>query len=367
MRGFRHTFEAQRIVFGDGSAAQVADEVAALQAGRVVVITGGSAAPAGRRIAGWLGDRCAGVTDEVCQHVPRPLADATTATVRDLEADGLVSVGGGSATGLAKVVAVRLDIPVVAVPTTFSGSERTPIWATTGEHKHTARDSRALPAAVVYDPDLLAGLPGAVAASSGLNAIAQAVAALTHEPADPVARLHAEEAVRVVAGALDAAAAGSATGPRGEVLYGTCLGTGALAATGTGLHHRLAHVLGGTFRLTHADVHAALLPHTTARLPEGPGVDRLARALGADDPGGALYDLARRVDAPVGLAAVGAPPEAVEHAVDRLTDGPDPPDTGWLRDLLEQAHRGDRPPARRAPTGTTTRDREQARDGEEPS
>lgn len=344
MGPFEHDTPTRRVVFGAGVRHVVPDEVDRLDAHRVVVVTGGSAEPAGREIAGALGGRVVDVLTELRQHVPRDLADRATQQARGAAADALVTVGGGSATGLAKAMAVALDLPIVAIPTTYAGSEMTPTWAVTDDRKHTARDDRARPAVVLYDPELTVGLPPRVSAASGMNAIAQAVAVFVHDPPDPVAALYATEAVRRLADALprvvdrpdDLAA-------RSDALYGSFLAGYALATTGGSAHHRLVHRLSGGRGLVHADVHAVLLPHTTAVLQadDPDAFAPLVEVLGGD-VGTALHDLAVRIGAPTTLAAAGVSEEAATQALDEL-GREDTGDTDPLRELLKRAAVGDPP------------------------
>lgn len=266
MTNFVHQAPAVRVVFGPGSIERLRAECTTLGMTRVLVIAGGSAAAAGDRAAELLGPLVAGRLAQVIQHVPEQLATDAVAAAKAAGTDGLCSLGGGSATGLAKAVAVELDLPIVAVPTTYAGSEATPVYGITGERKRTATDPRARPRTVVYDPSLTTGLPAQATAASGFNALAHAVAALAGPGQDPMARLHAAEAIRLIIGALPVAV----TRPddlasRGDLLWAAWLAGSSLAAAGGGLHHRLCHVVGGGSRLAHAELHAALLPHTVSR------------------------------------------------------------------------------------------------------
>ena len=157
----------------------------------------------GRRIAAALGDRSAGVLAEARMHVPVEVADRARDRARELGADGCVAVGGGSAIGLGKAVALEHGLPVIAVPTTYAGSEMTPVWGLTeGGQKRTGRDPRVLPTSVIYDPELTLSLPVAMSVTSGMNAVAHAVEALYAPDATPIISLMAEEGVRALAGAL---------------------------------------------------------------------------------------------------------------------------------------------------------------------
>lgn len=370
---FVHERLPGRVVFGAGSVARVPTEAEALACARVLVIGGGSAATVGAQLADAFGTQGAGHFNHVAQHVPEELVAEAREAVEYVRADGLCSVGGGSATGLAKAVAVEFDLPIIAVPTTYAGSEATPVYGVTGEHKRTGRHLAALPRTVVYDPALTTGLPPRPTAASGFNALAHAVTALCaptgessaspRSPAgdsaaslgapagDPIAALYAEEAVRRLAGALSTAVRDpDDVDARAELLYGAYLAASGLAAVGTGLHHRLCHALGGRWRLVHAEVHALLLPYTVAAdetlTPDGRR--RLARALGADDPVAGLRTLADEVELPESLAAIGTPADeldtvAADAAGAVAGSHPRAGDQGWFRALLDDAYAG-RPP-----------------------
>lgn len=366
---FAHERLPGRVVFGPGSVAGVPDEVEALGCQRALVIAAGSVAEVGKQVVDALGTRAAGRFDRVEQHVPESLAAEARQVAERRQADSLVSVGGGSATGLAKAVAVELDLSIVAVPTTYAGSEATPVYGVTGERKRTSRDLTALPRTVVYDPALTTGLPPRPTAASGFNALAHAVTALcapagdpaasprapAGDPAapagDPIAALYAEEAVGRLAGALPTAVRRpDALDARGDLLYGAYLAASGLAAVGTGLHHRLCHALGGRCRLVHAEVHALLLPYTVAadETLTADGRQRLARALGADDPVDGLRALAGEVGLPDSLAAIGTPADeldtvAADAAAAVPRGHPHAGDQPWFRALLDDAYAGRAP------------------------
>jgi maleylacetate reductase len=342
MRDFVHQAPATRVVFGVGSLARVPAECEALDLRRVLVIAGGSAAPAGDEVAAGLGAAAAGRVTRVAQHVPEQLAAETVRLAESVGADGVCCIGGGSATGLAKAVAVPLNLPIVAVPTTYAGSEATSLYGVTGAHKHTATDPRARPRTVIYDPALTAGLAARATATSGFNALAHAVAALGGTAYEPVAWLYAAEALRTITRSLPVAVRDPGDlDARGDLLWGAWLAGSALAATGGGLHHRLCHVLGGSFRLVHAEVHAVLLPHTLAR--DGAlARDRVAQALKQDDPAGALRELARQLGVPTGLAAVGMPADQLDTAAHLAAERTGRYDPAWFRALLDQTYPDER-------------------------
>ncbi|MDF1506490.1 iron-containing alcohol dehydrogenase, partial [Roseisolibacter sp. H3M3-2] len=215
------------------------------------------------------------------------VADAVGALARALGADPLLAVGGGSAVGVAKAVALAGGPPVAAVPTTYSGSEMTPIWGLTRDGaKETGRDERVRPRAVLYDPLTTLDLPARVTGPSALNAAAHCVEALYAPDAGPVTALLAAEGLRAIAGALPGVLRAPAdVAGRTALLYGAWLAGLALGASTMGVHHKLCHVLGGSFGLPHAETHAVVLPHAAAfnagAAPEA--LRAAAGALGAGD------------------------------------------------------------------------------------
>ncbi|MGH9209765.1 MAG: maleylacetate reductase [Acidimicrobiales bacterium] len=357
MRPFVHEALPGRVVFGAGSIDQVPAEVAGLgDPRRVMVVASGSSGAVGERVAEALGPRFAASFGEVRQHVPEALAATATETAGGLEADAVVTVGGGSAIGLGKVIAADRDIPLLAVPTTYSGSEMTPTYGVTGTQKRTVRDPRALPKVVVYDPELTVDLPARVSASSGMNALAHAVEGLYAAGANPVVSLWAEEAIWQLAAALPAVtSAPSDVEARAEALYGAYLSGATLAVAGIALHHKLCHVLGGRFGLNHADVHAVLLPHVAAfnasAAPEAMGWAAVAFGAGTREPdevGGCVHDLATKIGAPTSLASIGMPEDGLDEAAALGvaavgTSNPRPVDERAARELLQAAYEGRRP------------------------
>jgi maleylacetate reductase len=294
---FVHDLPSQRVVFGPGTLARLADEAARLGFQRALVIaTPGSGARLGRRLVELLGARAAGLHAQAVIHVPKSVADA-----------GLVAAR--AAIGLAKIIARDLAVPILAVPTTYSGSEATTIWGTSeGERKLTGRDNRVLPRTVIYDPDLTLGLPAPVSAASACNALAHCVGGLMVPERTPVTMAYAVEAVRRLATHLPRVVAdGSDRDARGECLVASWL-AGMVLGAGTGLQHKLAHVLGG-LGLPHAETHAIILPHVARFNLAAPAAAdaraRLSEALGADDPAEGLAAALRGFPIPQRLSEVG--------------------------------------------------------------
>jgi maleylacetate reductase len=305
---FVHDVPPQRVVFAPGAIGKVAEEAARLGLERALVMaTPGSGARLSSRIVELLGGRSAGLHAQAVVHVPRPVAEAGLAAARQTKADGLVAVGGGAAIGLAKAIALETELPILAVPTTYSGSEASPLYGMTdGERKITGRDRRVVPRTIVYDPDLTLGLPAAVSAASGMNAMAHAVEALWVAERTPVTVAFASDALRRFAKHLPRVVAdGSDREAREECLVAAWL-AGRVLGAGTALHHKLAHVLGG-LGMPHAETHAIILPHVTRfNIPAAPEArSRLADAFATDDPAQGLAAMLKNFPIPQRLREVG--------------------------------------------------------------
>ena len=320
---FRYTSLPMRVSFGAGLVDSVATEVAELGLNRVLVLCTPRQQALAGRISRQLGDLSAGVHAQARMHVPIESARHAGEVARTTGADGCVAVGGGSTTGLAKAVALEFGLPIVAVPTTYAGSEMTPVWGLTinGEKK-TGRDPRVLPAAVVYDPGLTVDLPKALSVTSGFNAIAHGVEALYAPDRSPLVSLMAEGGVRAMLGALPLIVANDHDlRARSDALYGAWLCGATLGATTMSLHHKLCHVLGGTFDLPHAEVHTVVLPYVlafnAAHIPDA--MAALRRATGSSDPVTTLWRLSRDLGAPGSLAELGMPESGIEHAAELAT------------------------------------------------
>jgi maleylacetate reductase len=284
-------------------------------------------------------------------HVPIETAEAAREEARRLGADCCVAVGGGSTTGLAKAIALVSTLPILAVPTTYAGSEMTPIWGLTESgRKTTGRDARVLPKTVLYDPALTVTMPAQLSVTSGMNSIAHCVEALYAQEANPIISMVAEEGIRAFARSLPSVVKEPANlEARSEALYGAWLGGVALGSVGMALHHKLCHTLGGTFNLPHAETHTVVLPHAVAYNSPGAAeaMTRIARALGADSAAQGLYDLAASLGAPLSLAALGMKAEDLDKAASIAVQNPyyNPRaiTREGIRALLKDAFEGRRP------------------------
>lgn len=350
MRQFSYEALPGRVVFGVGAArTELAAELDRLVAKRILVVTAGSSEPLARRLVEPFADRVVAVFTSVRPHVPAPVAEAARALAVSVRADSVLCVGGGSTTGTAKAVALTSGLPIVAVPTTYAGSEVTPVWGITeGSRKTTGTDARALPRTVVYDPELTLAVPAEFSAASGLNAMAHCVETFWAPRRNPVSALAAEEGIRALATGLPAVVADpSDIVARSDLLYSAYLAGSAFAVAGSGLHHKICHLLGGAYDLPHALTHAIVLPHVLAynapAVPEA--ASRIGRALGGDDAVGALSALAARLGIPPGLRDLGMREEQVEEAAGLLegtvpTDNPRPVDHAGLREIIFAAWAG---------------------------
>jgi alcohol dehydrogenase class IV len=286
-------------------------------------------------------------------HTPVEVTERALEQVKAIGADGVVAVGGGSTTGLAKAIALRTDLPQIVAPTTYAGSEMTPILGETQDGVKTTRSSpKILPEVVIYDVDLTLSLPIALSITSGMNAIAHGVEALYARERNPVISLLAEEGIAAVSRALPGIKAGPAgKQARSDALYGAWLCGICLGSVGMALHHKLCHTLGGSFDLPHAETHTAVLPHAVRynamAAPEA--MARIARALDVTDAAQGLFDLAAGLGATMALRDLGMPEAGIDRATDlALTNpywNPQPLERNALRDLITAVWAGQRPAA----------------------
>jgi len=352
MEGFIRESLPMRVVFGEGVFAELGNEIQRLGAIQPFLISHGSGQLTD--LACSLFPRWAGVWTDVRQHVPTELADRCCQAITDAGADLLVAVGGGSATGLAKAVAHRSGLKILCVPTTYAGSEMTPIWGQTdGRSKITARHPGVLPAAVIYDPTLVFGLRRQVVAASGMNALAHCVEALYAPQADPLTSLMATEGARLLFEYLPAAVNGPAGIGLSEIMWASCLAGSVLGTVGGSLHHSLCHLLGGLHDLPHAETHAVVLPHVLSYLMDDVKLQLrpLAETLGVrvELVPGSVWDLAVSLGAPTGLGDLGITKADVDEIVQQLMErnppSPRPLVVGEATDLVHCLVDGARPPS----------------------
>ena len=348
---FTYTALPARVVFGSGTLARTPEQLRGLGCERALVLSTPEQQDAAHDLASRLGDLCAGTFTHAAMHTPVEVTERAMKAVRELDADCTVAIGGGSTTGLGKAIALRTDLPQIVVPTTYAGSEATPILGETQDgRKSTQRSMKVLPEVIIYDVDLTLTLPSKLSVTSGINAIAHAVEALYTQDANPVITMIAERGIEALARSLpfivknptDRAARSDAL--LGAWLSGTCLG-----AVGMALHHKLCHTLGGSYNLPHAETHTVVLPHAvaynTSAAPEA--MARVARALGASSAAQGLFDLAKSLGAPTALGEIGMQEADLARAAELATVSPywnpRPLDRAGIRALLDDAFYGRHP------------------------
>lgn len=348
---FRYQPKPARVVFGGGAISELGPAAEGLGLRRILVLSTAGQRRLAERAANELGGRAAGVFAGAVMHTPVDVTETALASVNGLNADGLVAIGGGSTIGLGKAIALRTDLPQIVLPTTYAGSEMTDILGETKDGaKLTQRSPRVLPEFVIFDPELTHDLPVRVSAVSGMNAIAHGVEALYAPDGNPVTALLAEEGMRLLASSLpliadhprDPAARRDAL--QGAWLCAMCLGNAAMA-----LHHKICHVLGGSFGLPHAETHTVMLPHTAAyNAAAAPrAMAAVARALGGTDGPAALEALKRKLVGALTLADLGMKREdigrAAEIACASPYANPRPIVFDAIRTMIAAAHEGNAP------------------------
>ncbi len=382
MNDFIYNGLPSRVVFGAGSLAHLEREIKALGASRALVLSTPEQRSSAERVAQLLGDRAAGIFDRAVMHVPIETAREAREEARRLGADCAVAIGGGSTTGLGKAIAMESGLPILAIPTTYAGSEMTPIYGITeAGMKKTGKDIRVLPRTVIYDPELTLTLPVGMSVTSGINAIAHAAEGLYSIESNPVIDLMAEAGIAAIGRALPAIRRQPDDAlARADALYGAWLCGTVLGSVGMSLHHKLCHTLGGSFNLPHAETHTIVLPHAlaynAAAAPQA--MRRIARALGQGgcgndgdiDSGGnrsgngngagtgagtvasktaprAVFDLARDNGAPVALRDIGMTEADLDKACDIAMQNqypnPRPLERAAIRELLQNAWEGNAP------------------------
>ena len=350
MNPFVYSGLPMRVVFGAGSVAELAKEVDRLGAKRALLLATAGRTAMVKSVAEPLGIRVAGVFDRVVMHTPLELAEEARRLAASVQADCCVVVGGGSTIGFGKAIALTSALPLLAVPTTYSGSEMTTIWGIReGGAKKTGRDPKVLPKTVIYDPALTVDLPPHVSAASGMNAMAHCVEALYAHDGNPIVSMMAEEGIRALASALPRVMENPKDiEARSDALYGAWLAGCTISTTSIALHHKLCHVLGGSFNLPHAETHSIVLPHAV-RYNESAAeaMRRIERALGARDAAAAIYDLEKKLRLPLRLADIGMKEQDLERAARIAADAPYPNprkvEYAPVLELLRHAYEGVRP------------------------
>lgn len=348
---FDHISLGQRVLFGSHDAAKhLATEISRHKPKRVMVIASESEVSLAQKVTSDID--VAVMHSDVVMHVPIATADHARAVATDQLIDLIVSVGGGSTTGLAKAVALTTGLPILAVPTTYAGSEATNVWGLTEDgRKTTGVDDRVLPKTVIYDAALTLSLPVELSIASGLNGMAHCIDSMWGPKADPINAAIAAEGIRALAIGLPQIATSPQSLPgRERALYGAYLSAVAFASAGSGLHHKICHVLGGTFDLPHAQTHATVLPYVLAfNAPAAPeAADRIASAFGTSQALAGLQTLRTQVNAPRALADYGFTAEGISTAVELIlsnvpANNPREVTSENLTELLTAALHGDDP------------------------
>ena len=341
----------QRIIFGRGRLAEAPDVLLSLGASRALVLSTAEQKATGERVVAVLGDLAAGLLPGAVMHTPVDVTESAVAELKRLNADCVVSVGGGSTTGLGKAIALRTDVKQLVIPTTYAGSEVTNLLGeTAGGEKRTQRSPKILPEAVIYDVDLTLSLPVRLSATSGMNAMAHAVEALYARDRNPITSMMAEEGLWAFARSLPSIIENPGDiDARSSAQYGAWLCGMCLANTSIAIHHKLCHVLGGTFDLPHAETHAIVLPHAVAynakAAPEA--MAKIAAALGARDAAAGLYELAKSLKIPLALKDIGMPADGIGRVVElALKDpywNPRPLEAVAIGQLIRSAYDGSPP------------------------
>jgi maleylacetate reductase len=350
MKSFTYAGSPARILFGSGRSANVSSAVESLGCRRALVLSTPHQKADAEALSDRLGALSVGVFSGAVMHTPVDVTETALKVVKQTEADCVVSLGGGSTTGLGKAIAYRTDLPQIVIPTTYAGSEVTPILGQTeGGRKTTVRHAKILPELVIYDPDLTLGLPVGMSVTSGLNAMAHAVEGLYAQDRNPVSTLMALDGLLAFRDSLPVLIKSPQDADaRAEALYGAWLCGTVLGTVGMALHHKICHTLGGSFDTPHAETHAVMLPHTAAFNAVAAKAELAAAAeLFGGTIGGGLWDFAKSIGAPLSLKDFGLVQADLDSAADIAVENPywnpRPIDRASIRTLLQNAWEGVRP------------------------
>lgn len=336
---FVHQAYPQRVVFAAGARSRAGEELDRLGVSRAMIITTPPQADTAAAFARLVGNRVSVVYPGAQTDTPTNVTEGALTAVSSVKADGILVIGGGSAIGLSKAIALRTDLPQLVIPTTFAGSEMTPIVREVERGvKKTRRNPKVVPETVIYDPELVAQLPRHVAGPSAMNAMAHGIDALCTGRANPISSLLAEESIRALGRALPRLLADPNDAAWAEALYGAWLAGICLGTVDMGIHHKICHTLCGAFDLSHADVHCIILPYTAAfnqfTAPEA--IRRLAHALDRDDAPSALHELMLKAESQPSLKAMGLTRAALEKTADLTVEYPCDTPTRVARDEIFQ-------------------------------
>ncbi|MEM8654126.1 MAG: maleylacetate reductase [Pseudomonadota bacterium] len=353
MDSFLYTAGPARVLFETGGLAKAGQELSHLGVERALVLSTPQQAQGAQALAERLGTQAVGVFSDATMHTPVEVTDRAMAVVAEHNADGVVAFGGGSTIGLGKALALRTDLPQLAIPTTYAGSEMTPIIGQTeGGKKTTQTTPKVLPETVIYDPALTYTLPSFIAGPSAVNALAHAVEALYAENRNPVTSMQAEAAIAAIGRAIPGLMGETVNeAARADAFYGAWLAGTCLASVGMAIHHKICHTLGGSFDLNHADIHCLMIPYTAGfnRDHAPDAMAAIARALQVEDPITGLFDLMQQAAGKTDLKSFGLSLADIDHAADLAVErayyNPRPVTRDDVRTMLLAAFDGAHPDA----------------------
>lgn len=342
---------AVRVQFAAGIRSTIAAEVARLGATRALILSTPGQSAMAAEIAAALGAATAGVFSKAAMHTPVAVTDEALNYLHACAADCLIAIGGGSTTGLGKALAYRTNLPQIVIPTTYAGSEATPILGQTEDGvKTTLRDPKVLPEVILYDPELVATLPIALTVTSGLNAMAHAAEALYASNRTAASdELAVQGLAAFVTGLPQLLRDPTNLHARENTLRGAWACGTVLGQVEMGLHHKLCHTLGGSFDLPHAETHAIILPHAIAYNSRSAAslLAPICDLLGGNNAGLALYTFAKSLGAPLALRDLGLEESDLDHATLLATakpyPNPHPVTVPDIRALLQVAWAGSHP------------------------
>ncbi len=346
---FRYRSAQVDLVFGRGAYLKAAEVLAAYE--RVFVIGTKRSAQQLQKLQNALSQQQLTLFQEVVQHVPQFLVDRCAERLSRSKGQVILAIGGGSAIGLAKALALQTALPIIAIPTTYAGSEMTNIWGISEQGKKTTgRDTKVQPRYVFYDPDLTQTMPMAVAATSAMNAMAHLMEAVYAHDRNPISHELSLLGIRkLLAGMNQMVEAGELSAEANEnLLFGAYLAGKSLGEVSMALHHKAAHVLGGSFGLEHAKVHTVMQAYVLEFQWEGLSAEiqkAFFSALGDDYPPRVLKNIADRMGAPTDLQSIGFKrkniPKAADIMLQKPYPNPVPLERGRLEAMLERAYDGD--------------------------
>ena len=348
---FIYNANPSRVIFGSGSLSKVAEELDRLGIERAIVISTPEQSALAAEVAKAIGGRAGIMYPGAVQHTPVEVTESALLAVSSVRADGCLAIGGGSTTGLSKAIAYRTDLPQLIVPTTFAGSEMTPILGQTDHGlKTTLTSPKVLPETVIYDPDLTVTMPAFISGPSAMNAIAHSVEALYAKDRNPIISMMAADSIRALGLAVPQLMADPTNrGAHSEALYGAWLAGCCLGAVGMAIHHKICHTLGGAFNLNHADVHALMIPYTTAynRDAAPQAMEQIARALGTVDAPRGIFALTQQATRKRSLREMGLSEADLDTAADQAVQNPyynpRPVTRDGVREMLQAAFEGRAP------------------------